>query len=177
MKGFIFGLILGILVVPTCAYLYIRGGYMPVATTAKPLPMEEALAHEAMHKTAEKEAPKTVPLPANEATFVAGAHVYVVNCAFCHGLPNQPENSITKGMYPHPPQLFTNDDMVTDDPAGVTFWKARNGIRLTGMPGFASALTDEQMWQVSLLLANADKLPPTVSQALVPPPIDRVPAK
>jgi thiosulfate dehydrogenase len=50
---------------------------------------------------------------------------------------------------------------VTDDPPGETYWKVANGIRLTGMPSYRSVLTDTQMWQVSLLLANADKpLPP-----------------
>ncbi len=50
---------------------------------------------------------------------------------------------------------------VTDDPPGETYWKVANGIRLTGMPSFKSVLTDTEMWQVSLLLANADKpLPP-----------------
>jgi mono/diheme cytochrome c family protein len=49
---------------------------------------------------------------------------------------------------------------VTDDPAGETYWKVENGIRLSGMPGFKGALTDQQMWQVSILLANAHSLPP-----------------
>ena len=36
-----------------------------------------------------------------------------------------------------------------------------NGIRLTGMPSYKEILTDTQMWQVSILLANAAKpLPP-----------------
>jgi mono/diheme cytochrome c family protein len=36
-----------------------------------------------------------------------------------------------------------------------------NGIRLTGMPSFKDTLSDTQIWQVALLLANADKpLPP-----------------
>jgi thiosulfate dehydrogenase len=50
---------------------------------------------------------------------------------------------------------------VSDDPVGETYWKVANGIRLTGMPSYKNILTDTQMWQVSLLLANADKpLPP-----------------
>ena len=60
--------------------------------------------------------------------------------------------------------------MVTDDPVGVTYWKAKHGIRLSGMPGYTGLLTDEQLWTVSLFLANADKLPPSVKQALTAPP-------
>jgi mono/diheme cytochrome c family protein len=56
---------------------------------------------------------------------------------------------------------------VTDDPPGETYWKVANGIRLTGMPAFKDALTETEMWQVSLLLANADKpLPPAALDIL-----------
>ena len=42
-----------------------------------------------------------------------------------------------------------------------------NGIRLTGMPAFKEILTDPEIWQVSLLLANADKpLPPAAVEIL-----------
>jgi len=50
---------------------------------------------------------------------------------------------------------------VSDDPPGETYWKVANGIRLTGMPSYKPQLSDTEMWQVSQLLANADKpLPP-----------------
>ena len=34
------------------------------------------------------------------------------------------------------------------------------------MPGFGKSLSTDEMWQVSLLLANADKLPAAVSAVL-----------
>ncbi|MFL6450992.1 MAG: c-type cytochrome [Bryobacteraceae bacterium] len=71
-------------------------------------------------------------------------------------------------MYPPPPELFKGHG-VTDDPAGVTYWKVANGIRLTGMPAYTKALSDTEMWQVSLLLANADKLPAKVNATLQQP--------
>jgi hypothetical protein len=37
------------------------------------------------------------------------------------------------------------------------------------MPGFNGSLSSEQMWQVSLLLSNADKLPATVKTTLQEP--------
>jgi len=50
---------------------------------------------------------------------------------------------------------------------GETYWKVANGIRLTGMPAFGHTLSDTQMWQVSLLLKNADKeLPDPVTRIL-----------
>jgi len=56
--------------------------------------------------------------------------------------------------------------MVTDDPQGATYWKVTNGIRFSGMPGFGKTLSGTERWQVTLLLKNADKLPPTVHAAL-----------
>jgi mono/diheme cytochrome c family protein len=77
-------------------------------------------------------------------------------------------------MYPKPPRLLEGKG-VTDDPAGESYWKVANGIRLTGMPGFHGALTDTQMWQVSLLVAQADKLPKSVADSLTAVPTSAVP--
>jgi thiosulfate dehydrogenase len=68
-------------------------------------------------------------------------------------------------MFPKPPQFFQGHG-VTDDPVGETYWKAKNGIRLTGMPAYGSSVSDQQLWQVSLLLAHADKLPPSAQKVL-----------
>jgi hypothetical protein len=71
-------------------------------------------------------------------------------------------------MFPKPPQLFTQDEMVTDDPVGEDYWKVKNGIRLSGMPGFKDSLSEGEIWQVSALLAKADKLPDSVKETLNP---------
>jgi mono/diheme cytochrome c family protein len=55
---------------------------------------------------------------------------------------------------------------VTDDPPQESFWKVQNGIRMTGMPGFQNTLTAPQLWQVSLMLANANKLPQSAKDVL-----------
>jgi mono/diheme cytochrome c family protein len=104
-------------------------------------------------------------VPADETNFVAGAEVYKQNCAICHGLPGLAPSAISEGEYPKPPELFKGTG-VTDDSPWETYWKASNGIRLTGMPGFKGRLTEVQLWQVSQLLANADKISPAVKAAL-----------
>ena len=74
-------------------------------------------------------------------------------------------------MFPRAPQLWATHGNravgVSDDPAGETFWKIKNGIRLTGMPAYGKALSDTQIWQVSLLLSCADKpLPAEASRTI-----------
>jgi hypothetical protein len=56
---------------------------------------------------------------------------------------------LANAMFPHPPQLFEKDQMVTDDPPGITYWVITHGIRLSGMPGFDKALSETERWQVS----------------------------
>ena len=57
---------------------------------------------------------------------------------------------------------------MTDDPASETYWKAANGIRLSGMPSFKTKLSDTQLWQVSELLAHANEITDSVKKVLVP---------
>jgi thiosulfate dehydrogenase len=97
-----------------------------------------------------------------------GANIYRKNCAVCHGMPGQNQTAIAKGEFPKPPDPF-NGQGVNNDPVGITYWKVANGIRLTGMPGFNGSLSTAQMWQVSLLLSNANKLPAPVVSALKEP--------
>jgi thiosulfate dehydrogenase len=166
---FFAGLVLGIILVPALVYFYFTGGSAPVATTDPDMPFEATLARKAQHVRIDKDMPKNVPIQPTEANYLAGAEVYKTDCAVCHGLPGAPKTAIATGMYPRPPQLFVGKG-VTDDEPGESYWKVFNGFRLTGMPGFSKSLSETQMWQVSLLLANADKLPDSVKAALVSPP-------
>jgi mono/diheme cytochrome c family protein len=120
----------------------------------------------ALHAAMDKEAGKPSPLAADETNLLAGAKVYQAQCAVCHGRSGQPESAIARGMFPHPPQLLPPKKGVTDDPVGETYWKVKNGIRLTGMPGYGESLSDEEMWQVSLMLLHADKLPASAQSVL-----------
>ena len=101
---------------------------------------------------------------------------YRNHCAVCHGTPGGEQTAIAKGMFPKPPHLFRGTG-VTDDEPGETYWKVANGIRLTGMPGFKQSLSETQMWQVSLLLANADKVTDSVKQAVAAAPAQGVPVR
>lgn len=168
MAKFIFGFIVAILLIAAGAWSYFMLGLAPVATAAPPMPFETMLAKAALAKAVSREMPQAVPLTASEGNFAAGAQLYRIHCAVCHGLPGQPQTAISKGEFPKPPQLFKGKG-VSDDPPGETYWKIANGIRLTGMPAFQQSLSTEQMWQISLLLANSEKLSDNVTAELRAP--------
>ncbi len=163
-----FGVIVGVILVPLGLYCYFASGTAPAATAASPMPFEIMMAHKALNARIAKEMPTSVPIQADDANLTAGAQVYRHHCAVCHGLPGQPEGGFAKGMFPHPPKL-TEGTGVTDDEPGETFWKVANGIRLTGMPSFNQSLSGTEMWQVSLFAANANKLPQAAKDVLTAP--------
>jgi mono/diheme cytochrome c family protein len=163
------GVLLTVVVAGCGGYLFLRMGGVPMATTAQPLPLERTVARLALHASYASARDQKDPLPFNEANMVGGAHVYTMNCVVCHGTPGQPRSDIARGMFPAPPQLFDKDEMVTDDPEGITFWKVTNGIRLSGMPGFLKTLSETDRWQVTLLVSHADRLTPAVERALKEP--------
>jgi thiosulfate dehydrogenase len=163
---FFLGIIVGIIALIAGAILFIRGGGISMATSASPLPFEEYLAGMAIRASIGDAAKQKDPLAANESTLIAGAHVFEEHCSACHGILGQARTEIAKGMFPPPPQLLTAEGGVTDDPEGVTYWVVTHGIRLSGMPAFSGALSDTERWQVTALVAHADKLPPTVSAIL-----------
>jgi mono/diheme cytochrome c family protein len=171
MGRILLGIILGVILVPVAVVAWFHLGHVPVAVADAPFPQERYLTQIPLNARIDREVIKTPPIPADEAAFVAGAQIYRDQCASCHGLHGKP-SSFGAHMYPDAPPLWEkhhNNDVVgvSDDPPGETFWKVANGIRLTGMPSFTETLTNTQMWQVSLLLANADKpLPPAALNIL-----------
>ena len=171
MGRFLFGIVIGVLLVPVLVLGWFKFGTVPVAVSDAPLPQEKLITSVPLEARIDRELIKTPPVQANEEAFVAGAQIYKDQCAACHGFHGKP-SSFGDHMFPSAPPLWEkhhNGDVVgvSDDPPGETYWKVANGIRLTGMPSYKNVLTETQMWQVSQLLANADKpLPPAAVEIL-----------
>jgi thiosulfate dehydrogenase len=164
-KGLILGILLGVLLIAGGVYYYFSSGMAPVATSAAPMPFEKKLASVGQHSYLNKLPHPEPQVPADDPNMLSGAKVYKENCAVCHGLPGAPKTAVAQGMYPAPPQLFHGVG-VTDDDAWESYWKVENGIRMTGMPGFKGQLTEPQIWQVSVLVKNADKISAAVRTEL-----------
>jgi thiosulfate dehydrogenase len=167
-KTFLLGAVTGVAILVAGVAMYFMAGIAPAATSSAPMPMEHFFAKSALRARISRESPKTVPITADEPSYLEGAKIYRDNCAVCHGLPGGPQSAIAKGLFPEAPALFKGKG-VTDDEPGETYWKVVNGIRLTGMPGFQKSLSERQAWEVSLLLAHADSLSTSVRSALTAP--------
>jgi thiosulfate dehydrogenase len=164
------GFLLGIVAVSIGLFAYLKFGPLPVAVADAPLPFEKQIVRLPLNARIERET-KTAPFGTSEDVFESGARVYRAQCAGCHGMPGH-DVEFAKHMFPSAPQLWKKHGTrgvvgVSDDETGETYWKVANGIRLSGMPSYSKVLTDAEMWQVSLLLKNADReLPLPVTQIL-----------
>ena len=171
MGKILLGMVLALILAPIMVVAWLWVGKPPVAVADKPFPLEQVIVSIPLHHRIDREMPKKAPFQADEQTFVAGAEVYRDECAACHGYHGKP-SKIGAHIFPDAPPLWEkhgHGDVVgvSDDEPGETYWKVANGIRLTGMPAYKEILTETQMWEVSLLLANADKpLPPTALEIL-----------
>ncbi len=165
MGRILLGIILCLVLVPAIVLAWFRWGHPPVAVADPPLPFEQQITHLPLSRRIDREMPANPPVQADEANLDAGAQIYHDQCSACHGFYGKP-SSFAAHMFPSAPQLWqkhSNSSVVgvSDDPPGETYWKVANGIRLSGMPAFRDILSDTEIWQVALLLANADKpLPP-----------------
>lgn len=166
---FFLGVAFTIVLLFCVAFVYLKYGHPPVATADPAFPMEAQIVHVPLDARIKREL-QTPPFPAEEAGLQAGAHLYVAQCASCHGTPGH-DVPYAKWMYPKAPQLWQKHGNgvvgVSDDEAGESYWKIDNGIRLTGMPAYQKILSTNQMWQIALLVKNADKpLSPEVQTIL-----------
>ena len=169
MGKFLIGFIIGVVAFPVLVGLYFLTGSVPAAVADHAFPLEKFIAGGALYAKINKEAPKRDLSSFTKEDIVAGASVYRHgDCQDCHGFPAGVPPRDTHVLYPPAPLLFTRDGNVADDPVGVTYWKVKNGIRLSGMPSYQSRLNDQQMWQVAAFVASEDRLPPEAIEPLMP---------
>lgn len=167
---FILGFVFAFVVLFVGAFLYFKYGNPPVAATDKPFPFEAQIVRIPLNARIDRQMEKP-PYGTSEDVYETGAMAYKLQCSACHGVPGE-DVPFAKGMFPHAPQLWKKHSRgnvvgVSDDEAGETYWKIKNGIRLTGMPSFEHVLTTDQMWDVALLLKNADQPLPDPVMAML----------
>ena len=165
MKRLTLGIFIGIFLPFLAGYLAILSGRIPVATKGEPLPFEHFIAKKVIQAAYKSDLSKGAPFTLTEDHLDSGARIYRNNCGGCHGVEDH-DNLMAKAMFPPAPQLFQQDKNVTDDPVGEIYWKIKNGIRLTGMPGYTDILKESEIWEVSLFLKNANQLPDSAIKLL-----------
>jgi thiosulfate dehydrogenase len=189
---FVLGFLVALVLVAGALFLYLRYQAPPRTVASLPAPIRQVVGSAAPSNSSaqpgvyQPDAAQPTPTSASahsehafrqppfgisEDVFESGAHVYRQDCARCHGTPGH-DASYGAHLHPVAPQLWkkhAHGDVVgvSDDSPGETYAKVADGIHHTPMPAFGHRLSERQLWEVSLLLKNADQpLPDPVQHIL-----------
>jgi mono/diheme cytochrome c family protein len=176
MRNFILGIVITLLLLLLGGLAIATLGLLPTNADSVPPKIERRIAMSAMDASMERRAPRvTSPMPPTDENLIDGMKIYTINCALCHGGPDNKPSSLEHSFYPPPPQLILDP---LDDPEWHIYYAVRTGIRYTGMPAWNKALSEQDMWKVTAFLSRIQKLPPAVqdywkkSTGVAPPPVD-----
>jgi mono/diheme cytochrome c family protein len=95
-----------------------------------------------------RSARRTVPPgpPFSQSSATVGGMQFRGECASCHGIDGRNPTDIGRWMYPRTLDLGSAEVQQWSD--AELFWIIKNGIRLSGMPGFGKIHSDGQIWQL-----------------------------
>jgi thiosulfate dehydrogenase len=163
VRNFILGVVLTLLISAFAALAFLLLGYMPSNADSTPPLIEHRIANSALDASMDRHAPRvTSPVPPTDSNLIDGMKIYTMNCSVCHGTLDNKPSPLAHSLYPPPPQIILHP---LDDPDWHIYYAVRTGIRYTGMPAWNKALSEQDMWKVTLFLSHLDKLPAAVQDA------------
>jgi len=149
------------IIVAVAAAIFFFGGFYNVAATQE----DPGIVKWALVKVREASIARHAGVTpavnlADPAVIQAGARAFAMRgCANCHGAPGETWQKFSEALRPDPPDLA---DVIKELEPGQIFWVIKNGINMTGMPGFALiGAEDKEIWSI---VAFVKKLP-EVSEA------------
>lgn len=119
----------------------------------------------------------TNPVAASEEVIADGRAHYADHCASCHANDGSGDTEMGRGLFPKAPDMrLAATQNLTD---GELFWIIENGIKFTGMPGWATGTKqgEDASWRLVHFLRRLPKLTPDEileMEALNPRPPDEI---
>jgi thiosulfate dehydrogenase len=161
MSKFLLGFAVAVVVVLAAGFCYVRFGFVDPRADLPVSWLESKVAMPALDASVDRRAPETHnPLQSTDASLIAGMKIYQSNCAGCHGDIQHSHAAFGDAFYPRAPQFVEDAPDMTEN---QNFYIIQHGIRLSGMPAWKGALSEQEMWQVTTFLSHMDKLSPQVS--------------
>ena len=163
MGKFILGVLAGVVVLLLAGLCYVRFGFVDPRADITVGSIESKIAMPSLDAAIDRRAPAVQnPIEPTAANLTLGARIYQADCASCHGDIVLRHAKLAESLYPRAPQFFED---APDMPENQNYYIIQHGIRLSGMPAWKQVLSEQEMWQVTTLLSNLDKLPPQTSDA------------
>jgi len=96
------------------------------------------------------------PLLSNSQVISEGQQVYLQSCAICHGTDGHGQTTLGQGMYP--PVMDLTSPHVQHWNDAQMFWIIQNGVRMTGMASWKSAISSEDTWKLVIFIRHLPEL-------------------
>lgn len=152
-------LVLAAVVLIVLAIVFIYSGLFNVAANYPDNPVAAWVLGTTMDHSVRRHAAGIKTPALDDPKMIAdGLKLYHSRCEFCHGAPGIHIQAVSKSLNPAPPELT---EAAGDWKPNELFWITRNGIRMSGMPAWQVAQTDQQIWSI---VAFARKLPSMKSE-------------
>jgi len=102
----------------------------------------------------------TNPVPASPDVVAEGLAHFADHCASCHGNDGSGDTEMGRGLYPRSPDMRLPATQNLSD--GELFYIIENGVRFTGMPGWATgtAAGEESTWHLVRFIRHLPRLTP-----------------
>ncbi len=99
-----------------------------------------------------------LPVAVDEGESVArGQAIYGSSCSFCHGIGGRRPIDVGLWMSPRAPEL--DRSLLGESTDAELFWIIKNGVRMTGMPGFDEILSDDEIGDLVRYLRSVGRSP------------------
>ena len=100
----------------------------------------------------------TNPVPASDAVIMEGMEHFADHCAVCHGNDGSGDTEMGRGLYPRAPDMRLPATQNLSD--AELFYIIENGVRLTGMPGWATGTKagETSSWHLVHFIRHLPKL-------------------
>ncbi len=146
----------------------IASGLYNMSALPEPDALEDTVGPWMLNRSRAHRAPNTVnPFADSPAAIAAGLEHFSANCLPCHGTPSAPAAEFAQGLHPNAPPLTVPRIQALSD--GELFWTVKNGVRMTGMPGFAATHDDQDIWHIVAAVRHLSRLSPEQQQLMTAP--------
>jgi mono/diheme cytochrome c family protein len=165
VRAFFYGCFAMVLVIVFVPLLILASGAINMSARENASSFEHMLASWALNRSMARRAPHTDnPDLDNPKAIAIGMDHYRENCVICHGAPGVKVGELAEGLNPPAPKIYSMDIQSMSD--GELFWIVKNGIRMTGMPGFGKTHSDDEIQKIVALVRHLPHLTTSETELL-----------
>ena len=128
------------------------------STNAQPTAFERWIAGAARSLTLSSAAKLANPVPDTPEAIAEGREHWADHCASCHANNGSGDTELGKHLYPPAPDMRLPATQNKTD--GELFFIIQNGIRMSGMPGWATPGHEEDSWELVRFIRHLPQLTP-----------------